>query len=318
MTAQKKHIFKAHDHFFRKTMADKRVSREFFEVHLPEELRNIIDLNQLEIESGTFIDDLRQESIADMLFKTRIERNDAYLYLIVDHQSRPDPLMPFRILKYICNIIDQHLKDTASHFIPLVVPIVVYHGKSPWNYSTYINDLVDAPKNFVDNYFLKPFILIDLTKIEDAILKKKAWLGVMELTLKHIFARDILPHLHDIIELLQILEKSNGENITETVLTYIIDRGEITNKDTFIALVKQGLSSEIGEKIVTIAEQFKAEGVKQGVQQGVQQSLEKVAKKILSEETGFTGPNLIAFVQRITGLSKEKIEELGKKTLILN
>jgi len=124
----------------------------------------------------------------------------------------------------------------------------------------------------------------------------------------------MLPYLYDIIELLQVLEKAHSENITEIVLTYILDRGEISNKDTFIALVKQSLSPKVGEKIVTIAEQFKAEGrqqgIEQGIEQGIQQSIEKIAKKMLSEKIGLSGPDLVAFIQRITGLPKEKIEGL--------
>jgi hypothetical protein len=50
---------------------------------------------------------------------------------------------------------------------------------------TNIKDLVDAPKHLVDAYFLKPFTLIDLTRIEDEVLKKTTWAGVMELILKH-------------------------------------------------------------------------------------------------------------------------------------
>lgn len=40
------------------------------------------------------------------------------------------------------------------------------------------------------------------------------------------------------------LEKANGNHFAEAVLTYILDRGEMSNKDTFIALVKTGLTIE--------------------------------------------------------------------------
>src|SRR5438445_13251917 len=135
-------------------MSDKRVAREFFKAHLPEDLRKVVNLNCLELQSGTYIDEMRQESIADVLFKTIIEGHEAYLYLVVDHQSRPDELMSFRVLKYICNIISQHLDDTKNKRIPLIMPLVVYHGARQWNFSTDINDLVDAPKHLVETYLL--------------------------------------------------------------------------------------------------------------------------------------------------------------------
>lgn len=293
------HIAKPHDHFFRMAMANKRVAREFFEAHVPNDLRKIIDLDHLELQSGTYIDDMRQESIADMLFKTTINGHEALLYLVVDHQSQPDELMPFRVLKYICNIIDQYIKDKKTSRIPLILPLVVYHGTRPWTYSTNINELVDAPKELVDAYFLRPFMLIDLNKIEDAVLKKHAWAGVMELTLKHIFARDMLPHICDIIELLKHIEQSNGNNFAEIVLIYILDRGELGNKEAFVDLVKTKLAPEVGEKIMTIAEQFKAEGIEKN-------KLE-IAERLLQENQS------VDFIAKITKLSLAKIKELQRR-----
>lgn len=311
MDQPRKHIAKAHDHFFRMMMSDKRVAREFFEAHLPKEVLTVIDLNQLELQSATYIDDVRKESIADMLFKTMIAGHEAYIYLLVDHQSRPDELMPFRVLKYLCNVIDQHLKNTDSKCIPLIFPMVVYHGKQPWKYSNDINELVDAPKELVDAYFLKPFTLIDLNKIEDETLKQSAWAGVMELTLKHIFARDMLPYIKDIIELLKHLEKAEGKHFIETVLTYILDRGELSNKDTFIDLVKTRLAPDVGEKIMTIAEQLKAEGMQQGMQQGLIKGKEEeqieIAERLLAEKVE------LSIIAKVTKLSIDKIKELKDK-----
>jgi len=300
MKPLKKHIAKAHDHFFRTMMSDKKIAKEFFEAHLPNDVLIHIDLNHLELQSSSYIDDMRKESIADMLFKTKIAGQEVFLYLLVDHQSRPDELMPFRSLKYICNVIDQHLKSSDNKKIPLIIPMVVYHGKQSWHYSTNINDLVDAPKKLVEAYFLKPFTLIDLTKIEDDALKQKTWVGIMELTLKHIFAKDMLPYIKEIIGLLQQLEKVNNKYFIETVLIYILDRGEMSNKNTFIDLVKTNLTPEVGEKIMTIAEQFKAEGV--------QQEKIIIAKRLLAEGAE------ISFISKITELPLDKIKELKDKS----
>jgi len=309
----KKHIAKAHDHFFRKMMSDTEVACDFFKAHLPKEVLAVTDLASLELQSSSYIDDMRNESIADMLFKTIVDGHKAYLYLLVDHQSRPDELMPFRLLKYLCNVIDQDLKETDSKRIPLILPIVVYHGKQPWNYSNAINDLVDAPRKLVDTYFLKPFTLLDLNKIDDAELRRNTWAAVMELTMKHIFARDMLPSLKEIIPLIRDLGQLDGKILAEVVLTYILDRGEVSDKDAFIDLVKTNLSPDIGEKIMsTFAEHFRDEwmqqgleqGLEQGVQQGMQKAMEQIAKRLLKENED---PARIA---ELTNLPLEKITEL--------
>lgn len=296
-------------------MSDKRVAKEFFESHIPEDLKKNIDLDHLELQPGTFIDDLRQESIADMLFSTKINNHETLLYLLVDHQSKPDELMAFRILKYTCNIIDQHLNTKKTKKIPLILPMVVYHGIQTWKYSTNINDLVDAPKYLIEAYFLKPFILLDLNKIEDDVLKKNIWSGVMELTLKYIFERDMLPYLSDIVKILKILKRQNGKKMIENVLVYILDRGEM-NQDAFISLIKKEFSDETGERIVTVAEQLIAKGMKQGLEKGLERGLKQGIEKGINEEKIFIAKRLLSekvddlFISKVTGLSLKKINEL--------
>jgi predicted transposase/invertase (TIGR01784 family) len=311
----KKHIPKAHDHFFRMMMSDKRVAKEFFESHLPDDVLAVIDLNQLELQSASFIEDTLKELIADMLFKTIIAGHEAYLYLLVDHQSQPDELMPFRLLQYICNAMDQYLRKTGGKQIPLIIPMVVYHGRKPWNYSTNIKELIDAPKELIDAYFLKPFTLIDLNKIEDEVLKKRTWVGVMELTLKHIFARDIMPYFLDIVELLQQLKKLGKKQFIEIVLRYIIDRGEMSNKDAFVEIVRTGLA-ENGENVMTIAEQFIAEGRQRGLEEGMQKGMQKgieITKYEIAERLLAKGINLSTIAES-TGLSLKQIEQLKEKS----
>lgn len=94
----------AHDRFVRTLMSDLRIAREFFTKHLPPELLASIDLNRLTLQPRSFIDDIRKESIVDLLYLTFINGEEAYLYLLVEHQSTPDELLPFRMLRYKCRV----------------------------------------------------------------------------------------------------------------------------------------------------------------------------------------------------------------------
>ena len=200
----------------------------FLLLHLPEALSAVTDLENLQLQQRSHIDDMRNESTVDILYKTTIAGHEAYLYLLLEHQSTPDELMAFRMLKYTCDIIAQYLKTTKKKTIPLIYPMVIYHADRPYPYSTEIRDIVDAPRELVDSYFLKPFQLIDLGQIEDKELKKHAWAGVMEFALKHIFARDIMPYLRDIAELLHNIDQSGGRDYVAIVLQYVLERGELS------------------------------------------------------------------------------------------
>lgn len=297
---KKDNINNPHDQFFRTAMANSKVACEFLKTWLPGELCRLVDFDQLEIQPRSQINELRQESEVDVLFKTTIDGSEAYLYLLLEHQSAPDILMPFRMLKYTCNIIDQHLKNHGNHKIPLIYPIVIYHGKRRYPYSTNLGDRVDAPKELIDRYFLKPFHLIDLGQIDDETLKQHAWSGIMEFALKHIYARDILPWLEDITGILHKIVKTGGRDYIAVVLQYLLERGEFSDKAAFFTLIDSQISQEVGEKIMTLAEQLKQEGR----QEGRQENSFEIARRMLQ-----AGSEPV-FVYKVTGLTMAQIKSL--------
>jgi predicted transposase/invertase (TIGR01784 family) len=299
-------IVHAHDAFVRTVMSDPRIAREFFTVHLPDDIQSLINLDHLILQPRSYIDAVRKESTVDMLYKTTIAGEEAYLYLILEHQSSPDELMPFRMLKYTCNVMDQHLKTSQQKKLPLVYPMVIYHAERPYPYSTDIRDVVDAPRELINRYFLKPFQLIDLGRIDDEELKRHAWVGVMEFVLKHIYARDVLPYLHDIAELLRRIARSGGSDYVSIVLQYALERGELRNKEAFFDLINTQISSEVGEKVMTLAEQLKAEGIAEGLQKGKFE----VARRLLAEGSEAT------FIAKITGISLETLKTLNEEAVL--
>lgn len=302
------HITKAHDHFFKMTMKDLRVAREFLQMHLPQDLQQGIQWESLEPQPTAHVNRSRNESISDVAFRVLIDDKEAYLHLMVDHQSTPDILMPFRAENYRYNLIDAYVKQhPGTKTIPLVIPIVLYHGAVSWSHSMDITDLVDAPKAFVHAYAFKPFIFVDLNRIEDADLRQNLRAGVMQLALKHIFAKNILPHVETIMILLRQLEQGEEHDLVDTVLKYLLDRGEM-QEDDFFNLLKTTLSSDVEGRIMTVSEQLIARGMQQGVQQGMQQG-----RRLASLDTArillHKGMS-IANIVEVTGLSVGEIRKL--------
>jgi predicted transposase/invertase (TIGR01784 family) len=287
-------------------MADPRVARDFLNAWLPHDLRSRIDFERFEMQPRSYINDVRQESEVDVLFKTAIDDKEAYVYLLLEHQSKPDPLMPFRLLKYLCNIMDDHLKTHKTKKLPLIYPLVVYHGKRKYPFSTDLKELIDAPKELIDRFFLKPFQLIDLGCIEDETLKQHAWAGAMEFALKHIFSRDILPWLENIASLMHELDHSGGRDFIAIVLQYILERGEISDQSEFFKLIDTKISPEMGEQIMSLATKLKKEGLEEGLVKGIEQGKILIATRMLEEGSD------PAFIIKVTGLSLDQIQKLQK------
>jgi len=302
MTKKTEFITNPHDQFFRESMKDSRVSRQFLKTHLPADLCALVNFNALELQPRSQSNTVRRESIVDVLFKTQIEGNEAYIYLLLEHQSTPDPLMAFRVLQYTVNAIHEHLRHHKTSKIPLIYPLVVYHGR-PYQFITNINELVDAPKELVDRYFLQPFQLLDLNQLDDEVIKQNTWSGIVEFVLKHIFERDFLPLLPEITPLLKLLTLNDGSDFCGIVLQYVLESGEFSDEDAFFKLINSDVSHDIGEQMMSLAEKFERRGELKGKLEGKLETARYMLEEGLDP----------ASVSKFTRLPLEQIRSLIKQ-----
>lgn len=310
-------LSKAHDHFFKDLMKDNRVAQEFFKTHLPQDLQSVMQWESLKLESNEYINRLGSESLTDVVFSVLLEDDKlAYLTLIVDHQSSPHPLMPFRSENYRYGMIDNYIKEHPNtKTVPLVIPIVLYHGARPWKYEKEnLHSYVNAPQELVEKYAFKPFIFIDLNKVEDGQLTQFLYAGVMQLALKRIFAKNISPYLSEMMVLVRSLDQKNDWEIVEAVLKYLINAAEVTSDELF-RVIQTELPVETGEKIMTVAEQLIAKGEqrgeqrgeKRGLQQGMEIKEKQIAKNLLA--SGLS----IDFVAKNTDLGIDLLQKLQEE-----
>jgi len=321
-----------HDRFFRTMMTEPKVIREFFEQNLPSNIKSVIDYATIQLQKESFIDDKLKLQITDLLYSAEFSGKIGYLYLLVEHQSTPDRLMAFRILKYIVAIMEHHVKQTKAGKLgklPIVYPMIFYTGNKSYNYSTDLFDLFGSKeeRELAKDILWQPYRLIDLSKISDEKLKEFLRYGVIARTMKHIYQRDFLPILKDIIKDLRDIEAIGEKSYIYAILSYIVEAGEVS-KQEFIETVKTGLSQVNEVNIMTLAEQFRQEGYEkakavlaeqfmregeqrgiekgklEGRQEGEQEALKAVAIKLFSQ--GMTIPQ----VANITGLSVWDVEQL--------
>ena len=228
----------SHDRFFRSSMADLKTAKEFFHQHLPATIKDIIDFNSIKPQKDSFVGDDLSSQIADMLYSINFNGKQGYLYLLVEHQSTIDPMMPLRLLKYILAIIDNHRKKTRNNKLPIIYPIVFYTGPKTYSKSTDLFDLFEDQRELAKNILFGPYQLIDLTQISDHKLKEYLRSGIMAGTMKHVPEKDILLFLKDILKDLQIIEKEDGTEYIIKIFKYVVKTGEIKNQNEFIQTIK--------------------------------------------------------------------------------
>jgi predicted transposase/invertase (TIGR01784 family) len=88
-------------------------------VHAASELRAVLpaplvarlDLAGLRLVNGSFVDEELNNRHADVLMRTRLDGREAFVYVLIEHQSNPDPMMPLRMLRYVMRIWDRYLQE---------------------------------------------------------------------------------------------------------------------------------------------------------------------------------------------------------------
>ena len=157
--------------------------------------------------------------------------------------------------------MEHHIKQTNSNKLPIVYPVIFYTGNRSYNYSTDLFDLFGDKKELAKDILWRPCRLIDLSKIPDKTLKEFLRYGIIARTMKHIYEKDFLPVLKEIVCDLKNIGGQDDIAYIHTVLSYIIEAGEL-DKQEFIQTVNAGLTQEVN--IMTLAEQFRQEGRQEG------------------------------------------------------
>ena len=92
-------ITSPHDKLFRASMQNPEVARDFLMAHLPADLTKKIDLKSIVVCPNTFIDEELLLTESDVLIKCTIDEKEGFIYILAEHQSTKDQLMPFRLTK---------------------------------------------------------------------------------------------------------------------------------------------------------------------------------------------------------------------------
>ncbi|QXD01001.1 Rpn family recombination-promoting nuclease/putative transposase [Klebsiella sp. PL-2018] len=292
----------AHDAVFKMILSDPKAARDLLEVHLPETWRGVCDLSTLRLQPGSFVEPDLKKYYSDVLYRVNMTgRESGYIYVTVEHQSSPDRLIGFRMMRYAIAAMQQHITQHKSKTVPVVIPLLFYAGKtSPHPYPVDWLACFDEPE-LARRLYTQPFPLADITVIPDEALLQHRSVALLSLVMKHIRTRDLMLYLKDIVMLVTLGTMTEEQFLT--IINYILQSGEKTQSRAFLEqLIREIPQHEEG--LMTIAEQLREEGKLQGIQQGIQQTAESIARNLLASGVP------VETVKQATGLSLQQLEQL--------
>lgn len=286
-----------HDAVFRQFLQEKETAKEFFEIWLPEEIKSICNLETIRVESGSFIDEDMKNYQSDILYSVNTKKGKGYLYLLIEHQSTPDKLIAWRLMRYSMATMQKHL-EAGYKKLPVVYPILFYAGeKSPHPHSTYWLDCFNDSE-LAEKIYTKPFKLVDVTTLDDGEIMKHRRIALLELVQKHIRQRDMSELLHEIAKLLSYDYYTEKQAVT--IMNYLIQEGNTENPQKFITdIVKKSKKHE--GAFMNIAQGLIQEGIQKGIQKGKLEEKTAIAyqlikngvsSKIIKLSTGLTDAEL--------------------------
>ena len=277
--------------------------------------------NEIEKYNSSYISEELKNSESDVVYKMKNEN----VFFLIEHQTKIDYSMPYRILKYELNLIESVENDNKYigkwHEYSLVIPIVLYTGKEKWNAKLDLRSIQYKWRNYKGQE-LSRYNILDINEISDSeLLEEKS-----------------------IISKIMLIEKSKTEEklcetlnriyieINKNATVYTKEERKFLNKATSVLalnIVGEKKAKEILKNIdvggegdmLAVFDMIREEnerifndgrkagietGIKTGIKTGIQQIKTEHIKNMLKEKLS------IDLISKITGASKKEIEKYNK------
>ena len=306
-----------HDKFFKDTFSNPFVVRDFVENYLPEPILKMVDLSELEIQNSSHVDEELSEVFSDMVFRTKINQRDGYLYFLFEHKSYPDRMVALQLLTYMVRIWNQKINKRIDTHIPVIIPMVIYHGETKWKISPKFSDLIlnfdtlpEEVKQMIPDY---RYQLYDLSQFSDEDIKGNAELMIALSVARDIFKKSGEEFLETIFKAAKALEeldeKKTGLQYFETCMRYILTSGPKLTKEQLTTVIKElAVTYKEGSEVtMTLAEVLREEGFEEGIEKGEIKTLIKMAIKLLTQKFGVMPAE---YSEAITKLNSTNLETL--------
>lgn len=269
-----------HNNFINDWLGDIQIARNFFQEYLPNSTKKGIKWGTLRQSDSDFAMKALKNRKGDFLFECELSKNSALFYIHLEHQRAPNKEMPMRMMIYQTGIWIQFKKQYPNRKEPLIFPMVLYHGKEPWDVVPDLHQYLDVSedmKAFTPNF---QYYLLDLSHLDDNQIKGELLLRVMLLTMKHINSPSVGDYFNNILYPMipELLEKKTGLEYLETILYYLT---KATNKQETEMIIEkiQNLPEPYPaeEIIMTILERCIQEGRQKGILEGEKTGGQKTA-----------------------------------------
>ncbi|HEY0477977.1 MAG TPA: Rpn family recombination-promoting nuclease/putative transposase [Kofleriaceae bacterium] len=270
-----------HDALFKAVLGKPEHARGALQAVVPGAFAEALDWSTLAHCPGSFVDRVLRERHTDLLFSVGWRGGgEAFVYLLFEHQSTCDDRMPFRLLRYLVRIWEDWAAEHPRwKVLPLIIPVVLYHGDASWSAPLSFDALFDVPDSVrpaVESHLVRfAYRIDDLSQIPDDQLRARAMTALAKLVVVSFkYARtrtdllDILSEWADVMR--QVARAPDGLEALALVMRYILMVNDHVEPEALQALLEREVGPEAKDTIMTAGERLVEQGIQQGIQQRIQ------------------------------------------------
>jgi predicted transposase/invertase (TIGR01784 family) len=293
-----------HDPFVSKSLEHPAIAMAFLKQGLPDYLKGHIILKNLDRIDRTNTDVALKKHHQDIVY--RVPTNKQIDVIVsVEHQSKADSTMVVRILRYNLHVLEAYTKKGYSKW-PLIIPILLYNGrKRPYPYPCETSDYYGNSEWGKKEMYYR-FYLLDLSQLSDKEILDHGICAPLELLLKHSFDGAFELKVEAYRKVFHACIKEVGDEYIHTMLEYCTSLSNLKIGEKMFNFTKEVFKDK-SKIIMTYAQVLTKEAKQEGIQQGIHSRDFDIVKNMLQKECD------IAFIQEITGLSKEAIANLKQE-----
>jgi hypothetical protein len=169
-----------HDALFRAIFENPEAVRGELQAVLPSPLKELIGLAVITRVPGRFADERFRGLETDALFRVGFEGQPPwYVYVLFEHQSQPDPLMPWRLLQYMVGVWARVMSESVGQTrLPPILPVVLSNASQGWRGPRRLVEIIDAPDwlrrdlgAYIPDF---RFVLDDLVEVPPEALRQRS------------------------------------------------------------------------------------------------------------------------------------------------
>lgn len=306
-----KKIYNEHDKIMKKILSNKKEAVILLnEIIEPEER---IKQEEIELVEKEFVTNNFQIREADMIYKIK----DKDVYIVVEHQSKTDYAMPYRIAQYKFETwertIDKEKYKNKNYKLPLVVGILIYTGNPKWNVKQNTNEVETEYKTIINNSLGigSFYFLVDVNNYsKEELTEKGTLLSKIMLLEKAKSLEELIDNLKLTLNKLEIETKEGSISIEEKEILYnyinkvLLKKLPLKGEEKILEEIKsRGADVDMGTMAVfDMIEREKKMYVSRGRKDGRLESKMEIAKKLFEINMP------INQIKTITGLTDKQMK----------